>query len=71
MNVWLTVQQAAPLLGMSEQGVYSAVREGQLPSQVVLRVGRRIRINVEALLTVQKDSVENESESPLDERSVS
>ena len=71
MSVWLTVQEAAPLLRMSEQGIYSAVREGQLPSNAVLRVGRRIRINVDALLIVQKDSVENESESQRDERGIS
>ena len=49
MANWLTVREAAPLLRMSEQGVYSAVREGQLPSSAVLRIGRRIRIDATAL----------------------
>lgn len=61
MITWLTVQEAAPLLRMSPQGIYSAIREGQLPTNAVLKVGRRIRINVRAL-TVQNDLVESESE---------
>jgi excisionase family DNA binding protein len=69
MNAWLTVQEAAPLLRMSPQGIYSAVREGQLPANAVLKIGRRVRINVKALLTDQKDSMENESETRQDERS--
>jgi excisionase family DNA binding protein len=46
---WSTVERAAPALGMSKQGIYDAIRKGQLPHEAVLRIGKRIRINLEAL----------------------
>lgn len=46
---WSTVERAAPALGMSKQGMYDAIRKGQLPREAVLRIGKRIRINLEAL----------------------
>ncbi len=46
---WEEVKVAAPMLRMSEQALYAAVREGQLPPRAVLRIGRRIRINLAAL----------------------
>ena len=49
MKSWLTVKEAAPVLKMSEQGLYSAVRERQLPDAAILRIGRRIRIDPQAL----------------------
>ena len=51
MKKWLTVKEAASVLKMSEQGLYSAVREQQLPEAAVLRIGRRIRIDPTALHT--------------------
>lgn len=48
---WSTVEVAAPALGMSKQGMYDAIRKGQLPSEAVLRIGKRIRINLKALST--------------------
>ena len=70
MNVWLTVQEAAPLLGMSEQGIYSAVREGQLPSNSVLRIGRRIRINIDGLVRDQRKADGQECGLKKNERQV-
>lgn len=46
---WATVDEAAPALGMSKQGMYDAIRKGQLPREAVLRIGKRIRINLKAL----------------------
>lgn len=46
---WSTVEEAAPALGMSKQGMYDAIRKGQLPPEAVLRIGKRIRINLRAL----------------------
>lgn len=46
---WSTVEEAAPALGMSKQGMYDAIRKGQLPREAVLRIGKRIRINLGAL----------------------
>lgn len=46
---WSTVEEAAPALGMSKQGMYDAIRKGQLPQESVLRIGKRIRINLKAL----------------------
>jgi excisionase family DNA binding protein len=46
---WSTVEEAAPKLGLSKQGMYDAIRKGQLPSESILRIGKRIRINLKAL----------------------
>ena len=46
---WSTVEEAAPALGMSKQGMYDAIRKGQFPQESVLRIGKRIRINLKAL----------------------
>lgn len=54
---WSTVEEAAPALGMSKQGMYDAIRKGQLPAQAVLRIGKRIRINLKAL-SVQVEHTE-------------
>lgn len=47
MKNWLTVAQAAPKLGLSQQALYTAIRERQIPA---IRIGRRIRLEPEALL---------------------
>jgi excisionase family DNA binding protein len=41
MENWLTVKAVAPMVKMSEQGLYAAIRENQFPA---IRIGRRIRI---------------------------
>jgi excisionase family DNA binding protein len=46
MEEFLTVREAAPRLKMSEQALYTAIREGQFPA---LRIGKRIRIPVSLL----------------------
>lgn len=46
---WSTVEEAAPALGLSRQGMYDAIRKGQLLREAVLRIGKRIRINLKAL----------------------
>jgi hypothetical protein len=46
---WTTVEEAAPAIGMSKQGMYDAIRKGQLPPRAVLRIGKRIRINLKVL----------------------
>lgn len=42
METWLTVKEAAPIVQMSEQALYAAIREKQFPA---IRIGRRIRIS--------------------------
>lgn len=56
---WSTVEEAAPALGMSKQDMYDAIRKGQLPREAVLRIGKRIRVNLKAL----QPRVERASES--------
>lgn len=41
MEKLLTVAEAAPLVNMSRQGLYAAIRARQFPA---LHIGRRIRI---------------------------
>lgn len=53
---WSTVEEAAPALGMSKQGMYDAIRKGQLPRGAVLRIGKRIRINLKALNASRESS---------------
>jgi hypothetical protein len=49
MRVLLKVREAAPLFRMSEQALYRAIREEQLPKAAVIRIGTRIRIDPAAL----------------------
>lgn len=44
----LTVEEVAPMLKMSRQALYEAVRRGFVPS---VRIGRRIRFDLDALET--------------------
>lgn len=53
---WSTVEEAAPALGMSKQGMYDAIRKGQLPREAVLRIGKRIRINLRALDATERQA---------------
>lgn len=46
---WLKIKEAAPKLKMSTQALYAAVRENQLPQEAVLKIGKRIRINLAEL----------------------
>jgi excisionase family DNA binding protein len=46
MESWLTIKEVAPIVKMSEQALYAAIREGQFPA---IRIGRRIRISPDAL----------------------
>lgn len=59
---WSTVEEAAPALGLSKQGMYDAIRKGQLPREAVLRIGKRIRINLKALNSSQGKSEAIEGE---------
>jgi excisionase family DNA binding protein len=59
---WATVEEAAPALGMSKQGMYDAIRKGQLPREAVLRIGKRIRINLKALNSTQGRTEVHEGE---------
>lgn len=59
---WSTVEEAAPALGMSKQGMYDAIRKGQLPREAVLRIGKRIRINLKALRTAVERAPESQIE---------
>lgn len=60
LQEWKTVEEAAPVLGMSKQGMYDAIRKGQLPPAAVLRIGKRIRINMKALNAPLKHAEESE-----------
>jgi excisionase family DNA binding protein len=47
----MTVKEAAPRLGRSEQGLYRDIREGQFPfPAAVVRFGKQIRINLDAVV---------------------
>lgn len=63
MQVWLTVSEASPILKMSTQAIYTAIRERQVPKGAILRIGRRIRINVEALQNAESEFLPQETES--------
>lgn len=45
-DLTVTVEEAAALLGLSRNGAYNAVREGQIPS---IRIGKRIIVPTSAL----------------------
>jgi excisionase family DNA binding protein len=45
-NPTVTVEETAALLGLSRNGAYNAVREGEIPS---IRIGRSIRVPCNAL----------------------
>jgi len=49
MHVWLTVAESSPILKMSQQAIYTAIREHQIPDAAILRIGRRIRIDPQEL----------------------
>ncbi len=49
MQEWLTVSEASPILKMSKQAIYTAVRLNQIPEAAIHRIGRRIRIDPAAL----------------------
>ena len=59
---WSTVEEAAPALGLSKQGMYDAIRKGQLPGEAVLRIGKRIRVNLNALSAPVKHEQEKQCE---------
>ncbi|HEX8492998.1 MAG TPA: helix-turn-helix domain-containing protein [Pyrinomonadaceae bacterium] len=59
---WSTVEEAAPALGLSKQGMYDAIRKGQLPSEAILRIGKRIRVNLKALSAQVEPKQEKQSE---------
>ncbi len=49
MQAWLTVSEASPILKMSKQAIYTAVRQNQIPEAAILRIGKRIRIDPTAI----------------------
>lgn len=55
MTEFLTAKEVAPILKMSEQGVYRAIRERQFPFQVV-KIGKQIRIRRSSLEAVAAPS---------------
>jgi len=72
MEEFLKVAEAAPKLKMSEQALYSAIREGKFPA---LRIGRRIRIPISLLnrwiessgtANLKPDEDSFDSQSPLE-----
>jgi excisionase family DNA binding protein len=56
MEPWLTVKDAAPIVQMSEQALYAAIREKQFPA---IHIGRRVRIDPTALREWIKNSGSN------------
>lgn len=63
MEEFLTVAEVAPRIKMSEQALYSAIREKQFPA---VRIGSRIRIPLSMLQrwiekggTIQSENDEN------------
>ncbi len=59
---WATVEEAAPALGLSKQGMYDAIRKGQLPREAILRIGKRIRINLKVLSAPVERAAEKKTE---------
>jgi excisionase family DNA binding protein len=48
VKYWLTVEEAAPLLGETPDAIYRAIREGEFPWEFV-RIGRRIKISAKSI----------------------
>lgn len=48
-KVWFSIAEAAEHFSLSRKTLYSLVARNRLPSKAVLRLGRQIRINVEAV----------------------
>jgi excisionase family DNA binding protein len=59
METWLTVKEAAPIVQMSEQALYAAIREKQFPA---IHIGTRIRIDPTAL----REWIKNGGSNPGD-----
>jgi len=55
MKTLLTVKEASPLLKMSQQAIYSAIRQRQLPDAAIVRIGHRIRLDLDALHKLADD----------------
>jgi excisionase family DNA binding protein len=49
MKRWLTIREAAAFFSIPPRTLYSLIGRGLLPAGGVLRLGRQIRINVEAI----------------------
>lgn len=53
----LRVREAAPLLGMTEKALYSAIERGQIPVQ---RIGGRVRVQsivIDRLCGLEREAV--------------
>lgn len=48
MQLWLTVDEAAPYLGIEPQAIYRAIREDVFPFDFV-RIGRKIKISARSI----------------------
>lgn len=65
MEKLLTVAEAAPLVQMSRQGLYAAIRAKQFPA---LHIGRRIRIPQSSVQRWIAEQVQGETNSRTPER---
>lgn len=60
-QLWITVEQAAPLIGDKPDSIYRDIREGQFPFRFV-RIGKRIKICARSIGLIEPDQAqENES----------
>jgi excisionase family DNA binding protein len=46
--LWLSVEQAAPLIGEKKDAIYRDIREGQFPFEFV-KCGKRIKISARSI----------------------
>lgn len=47
-QLWLSVEEAAPLIGDKKDAIYRDIREGQFPFEFV-RCGKRIKISARSI----------------------
>ena len=48
LKLWLSPEEAAPILGETKQSIYRDIREGQFPFDFV-RCGKRIKISARSI----------------------
>jgi len=66
IQLWLSVEQAAPLIGDKPDAIYRDIREKQFPFRFV-RIGKRIKICARSIGLIEADQpTKNENGSEIE-----
>jgi len=59
---WVTVQKAAPVLDMTEDQIYRAIREQKFPFRFI-KIGKLIRISAADIGLIEQDEQQESAEA--------